>query len=442
MPLLSNVGLILSSDCPAELNTIATIVERTKEESRRWLQDETGHRFDYRLDTFRSEHDAQWFMQDTDNPAKFHTDPCGNGVHKGRIDVVCGGPWDARFPGENKLNWPWAVDGGVHPCHRRDVVYIGQWPNGWAGGAGNYELTDRHDGSGPDTGWCLYGGRNYWYLAGLGHSDCGGFFMNLTRTQYAHDHSHEGMHHYGVECHRKRYTPPTSMRLRDAAVTLGISVRALVENQGELPLPAGLQFNVGSVVTLSGAGETMRQVWARIGDGRDWAYLLEADRPRHEQMVADVVIGAGQTIWYPAALWLGEPLQDFQREMLLTNSARFFEKVPVTLPLPSPEPEIPPPPVIPPPPPAEPFAVSPTSAIIHRYFGTRSVTVTANKPVTRVVSLNTNVVVATQTGPNTVKISHAPSVRPSGTWMSGGVSAQVAIVSGTERVFFGCLVRW
>ncbi len=449
MPLISNVGLILSSDSPANLDAIAAIVERTKNEQKRWLQDETGHRFEYKLDAIRSEHDSTWFMQDTDDLTKFHVDPCGNGVHKGRVDIVCGYP-DPKWAAENRLNWAWSVDGGSHPCHRRDMVYLGKWANGWAGGAGNYELTDKHDGSMTDAGWCLYGGRNYWYLAGLGSSDCGGTFMNLTRTQFAHDHSHEGMHHYGVECHLKKYTPPTSMRLRDAAVTLGISVRAMVENQFALPLPPGLRFNFpfGETYTTSG-GETMPGIMAHMGyadrqpdpDDLPWPYILEFDKPRHEQMVADVVIPAGQMLWYPSALWLGEPLQEFQREMFITNSGRFLEKVPVTLPIPTPEPSTPPPPVVPPPPPPEPLTVTPTSAIVHRYFGKRSVTVTTNKPITRAISQNAQVATVTITGPNTAKIA-AGTASPQGSWNSGGTFVNVALASGTEKVFVGTLLRW
>lgn len=104
-------------------------------------------------------------------------------------------------------------------------------------------------------------------------------------------------------------------------------------------------------------------------------------------------------------------------------------------------PELPPEPV-PIPPPPNPLTVTPTSAILHRYFGKRSVTVTTNKPITQVKSLNTSVAIVTQLSATEVKISHAPNVRPSGTSWQGGTFVQVAIVCGTERVFFPVTVRW
>jgi hypothetical protein len=137
-------------------------------------------------------------------------------------------------------------------------------------------------------------------------------------------------------------------------------------------------------------------------------------------------------------LWPGlnsHHMTQAHKDQFVKYNAAFIRKVGVV------EPELPPEPE-PIPPPPNPFTVEPASAIIHRYFGKRSVTVTANKPITQVKSLNTSVAVVTQLSPTQAKISHAPGVRPTGSVFSGGLLAQVAIVSGTERVFVGCLVRW
>jgi hypothetical protein len=435
--LIANVALLVASDAPAGVeDRIAPLVERTKQRQRQWLADETGYRFDYKLDVLRSRFDAAHFLSKDDGTPD--PDACGHGMQPGRLQESLG------IPGNHgELNWPWAADGGPHRCYRRDIVYVGQGPNGYAGGKGNYDdRTDRHDGTGEDYGEAFYGGYDYWHLAGLGSRDCfGRLFPNLRLdSPYAPSHSHEGLHHWGIECHRKLYTPAAAMTFRAIAQALGIGVRQVVENQESYPLPAGLTLMIQQspsvfVNYLTAERDTLTGIWQRRGDPRrHWGALLD-DVPQNVETLAGVTVPAGVSIWYPGALWLGEPLQAFQREMFIAHNPRWLEKVPVPLPNPDKPPETPLPPV-------EPLVVTPASAIVHRYFGKRSATLTANKPISLVKALHPHIVQAVQTGERTVKVTPAPGVRPSGTRFSGGLLGQVAVVAGAERLFVPVIVRW